>query len=140
MGYVCLQKDEVPAPLLQDCFHAVFGEEMPLDASFYKYDFIYIRHDADSNPIGFIMCKEVSKDQISLEYGGIKKEDRGFASMRNLHMVIEKLCENYKYVTAQAENKNFPMLKIYLAMGFKIMGVRTNPFGKVFVEFLKEIS
>lgn len=133
-----LQKSEVPAELLNYFMISCFGDTQGED--YYRYDFMYAFHDEDSKPSSFVLAREYAKDYIYLPFGGTIKGERGFTSVKNFHEMIEDLSHTYKYIGAHVRNDNYPMLKMYLAMKFEIIGTRSNPSKDVYVEFFKKVG
>jgi hypothetical protein len=133
-----LQKSEVPKELLDyfmlSCFGGTQGED------YYRYDFMYAFHDEESMPSSFVLAQEYAKDYIWLPFGGTIPSARGFTSVKNFHEMIEDLSHTYKHIGAQVRNDNYPMLKMYLAMKFEVIGTRRNPEGQIFLEFYKKVG
>ncbi len=85
---------------------------------------------------GYMTCKEMDAETVYIQYGGV------YPSFANsVHVVsgykkmLEDLLSTHKQLTTRIENVNVRMLKMAMALGFRITGVSVFK-EKTFVELL----
>jgi RimJ/RimL family protein N-acetyltransferase len=123
--------------LSRDAFVVTFGQARPAELD--RIDFALLAAESpDSRPGGFITCQERDRDTLYWQFGGTFPGTRGTASSFRYAQAALRWCqERYRQVTLSVHNQNTVMLKMALALGFRIVGVRVVS-GDIFVEHLLE--
>jgi hypothetical protein len=127
-------KNKVDRGFLEHLHLTTFGAELPHD--FFRYDALLIAGD-DTTMFSYTLVREISSETVELAWGGTSTEHRGFRSLKILSSFCEEVFKEYKYVTIQVHNKNYPMLKLALGNGFTIIGTRATESGDIYVIFNK---
>lgn len=133
-----IQKDQLDASFLENLHSTTFdfyksGEDFRVDGG-------YLSKEDDGAISGYVLYREISKGVIDLAYGAADKSHRGFLSLKNLHQFIELLFTHYEVVTTMVWNKNYKMLKMYMALGFDVVGTKLSHTGSLFVLLQKVIK
>jgi hypothetical protein len=81
----------------------------------------------------------MSKSKIELVYGGVTREDRGFKTLKTYRKFLSILFEKYLIIETLVMNTNYKMLKMYMALGFNIIGTKLlNKNGRILVVLEKQ--
>lgn len=133
-----LQKDQLDASFLQNLHSTTFdfyksGEDFRVDGG-------YISKEEDGSISGYVLYREISKGVIDLAYGAADQEHRGFKSLKNLNHFIELMFTQYEVITTMVWNKNYKMLKMYMALGFDVVGTKLSHTGGLFVLLEKVVK
>ena len=111
----------------------VFGTLKPKDWDRIDYALLALR-EGEPLPMAYVTCREVSRDCVYWQFGGVFPEVRGtFATWAIYKTFIEWARAKYKMVSTYTANDNYAYLKMALKAGFKIIGTR-NVDGQVFVD------
>ena len=132
-----VQRKDFPEGLMDNLMRGVFHNSAGED--YYRFDFALLCHDGNSVPTSFVTCKEVTKDDVYVDFGGTFPNQRGYVTYRNIQDMIKTLSEKYQTVFTHVQNTNYPMLKLYLHEKFEIIGVRVKKDGRIFCELKKEL-
>lgn len=111
--------------LLSEQAHAVvFGERKP--ASWDAIDYALVTEDATETLRAYVTCRKLSPDAVYIQYGGaFPTIKRTQAVVGDFLAILQRLAnDGVKSVGFLVENTNFPMLKLAMAVGFFISGVR----------------
>lgn len=118
--------------VLFDTHSLVFGDEIPEE--YFRYDFALFT-ELNGEPVSYTIVKERTSESAEMCFGGTVTDKRGIASKDSMTIFLATLCEQYKYVYCQTKNDNFPMLRLALSFGGKIVGVHQNFRNDMFVTF-----
>jgi ribosomal protein S8E len=110
---------------------AVFEDKV--EETFFRYDYALFTEDGNGEPISYTLCRELNEDTVEMAYGGTVKEHRGLSSKESMMMILNELLSTYKRAVFQTKNTNFPMLRLALSLGGKIIGVHQNPRNDMYV-------
>lgn len=89
---------------------------------------------------GYFTCKEMDSETLYIQHGGVFPNfSKTVHVMKGYQLMINWAREHFKNVWTRIENKNTPMLKMALQVGFIPTG--TTSFGdKLFIEMSMEVS
>lgn len=123
--------------LAQASHFVVFNENR--DPSLNRIDFALLMVDKKlDQPAGFVTIRELDKDSIYWQFGGIVPQYRkSINALQIFEHTIEWCKKDYKRITMLIKNDNFPMLKFAIYAKAKIIGCRIF-HGEVYVEHLIE--
>lgn len=108
--------------LSENTHKAVFAEVRPEHMD--RVAFVLLALD-DAEPVGYLTVQERDHDTAHLQYGGVFPPERGRPrAVRAWQMALNYLMERYKQATMFVANDNRAMLKLGLALGFKVVGMR----------------
>lgn len=109
-----------------------FLEDKP--AHLDRLDFALLVVNSADIPAGYITCREHDSESLYWQYGGTMPgtKDTVF-SLQVMKVLLDYCRTRYKRVTFLVENKNKPMLKMAMKVGFLITGMR-NYKGIVLLE------
>lgn len=106
----------------EDIHLNVFGEFRPKELN--RIDFVLMVWDGE-NPVGYVTCTEYDSKSIYMGYGGVlDHQKKSFKVFSAYKMILDHLKELYLRVNTLIENNNIPMLKLALAAGFLVTGIR----------------
>lgn len=118
---------EISAPIWKENFEqsahiSVFGEEFdPLRT---RMDYAILTVNEKDEMIIYMTVQEMDKYTAFLEYGGSFPDKRGSMEVfPAFSESVDYLLKKYNRVNFYTENKNFPMLKLGMKKGFKIVGL-----------------
>lgn len=104
------------------------------DPDFERIDFTLLAVSDSGTPMGFITCREHTKNQVYWQYGGSFPGTKDTILTYKIYEAAMRVCkENYSLITTLIENTNSVMLKMALKLGFIIVGVK-HLFSKTYVE------
>jgi hypothetical protein len=126
-----IEKDQLDEAFLQNLHSTTFDYFKPGDD--FKLDGGYLAQEKDGEISGYVVYRVISKKVIDLAYGGAAPEHRGFKTLKNLSKFIKSLLSSYDLVTTMVWNKNTKMLKIYMVLGFDIVGTKVSKNGSIYV-------
>ena len=114
-------------------FHEVKKPEMD------RIDFTLVVESEHGIMLQYGACRELDAESLYYQYGGSFPGTKGtIKSHRAFEALLTWARENgYKRVSFLVENTNTPMLKLALATGFLITGIR-HFHGLILLEHLKE--
>lgn len=126
-----LEKDQLDEGFLENLHSTTFdyfksGDDFRVDGG-------YLAQEKDGEISGYVIYRVISKKVIDLAYGGAAPEHRGFRTLKNLSKFIKLLLSSYDLVTTMVWNKNTKMLKIYMVLGFDIVGTKLSKNGQLYV-------
>jgi len=108
-----------------------FGEKRIEELN--KYHFV-IGSFIEDNFMGYSTCLEMDSETVYMQFGGVMPKYKKSHYVYSAYVKgLEVLKEHYKRAWTRIENKNKPMLKLALQVGFDITGIYNNN-GKIFVE------
>lgn len=96
--------------------YRVDGDDFRVDGAFFAKE--------DEELFGYVLYKELSNKKIDLVYGGVSKNDRGFKTLKTYRNFLALLSEKYDWAETLVVNTNYRMLKLYMALGFDIVGTK----------------
>lgn len=92
----------------------------------------------DEVPAAYVTCQELDSETVYWQYGGMFPSVKGTINAFRAYQSLVRTCfDSYPRVCFRVENKNLPMLKFALKLGFEIVGVRVYK-GKIFLEHVLE--
>lgn len=120
-----------------DAHKAVFNAVMPPEYD--RIDFALLAVDPEAGrPVAYLTARELDQESVYMKHGGAFDPLRGTFSSLSVYLEMLKwLREKYKRITTLVENTNNTYLRMALAAGFKIIGIR-NFNGSVLVELFLE--
>jgi hypothetical protein len=115
---------------------AVFSEVQPPE--FDRIDFaLIIAQEHDPKPLAYVTIRELDKETAYLKRGGAFDETLIHSRQAIYLTGIDWLMERYLRLTTLVENDNVRYLKLAMAAGFRVIGIR-NFKGSILLELLKE--
>lgn len=126
------------AVLSEKAHLVVFNEKKNAEND--RIDFALVCENEHEIPMGYVTCRETDAHTLYWQYGGMFPDTKG--SIKSLGVTkkfLEWCKERYKRVYFQVENTNAPMLKMAIACGFVIIGVR-NYKGSILVEHILDLE
>lgn len=114
---------------------ATFAENKPANWDRISYALLIVHNEIAQ---GYVTVRELDPDTVYWQFGGRFIPVRGSAmSLKLYRRLLEEQGKLSRYMTTFIENTNFPMLRLALAEGLKIIGIR-NALGTVLLELVKE--
>jgi ribosomal protein S18 acetylase RimI-like enzyme len=135
MEYLFASKEQLDKDFMQNLHTSSF--DYFVDADSFRVDAGYIAKDQEQF-FGYVLYRELSSDCVELVYGAVDRNLRGFKTFKTLYQFIKILFEKYSSITTMVWNKNHKMLKLYMALGFNITGIKMSPKNDLFVILNKE--
>ncbi len=104
-----------------------------------RIDFALLFVDREQDkPAGYVTAVEMDSETLYVQYGGVfSKYRKSIYPIQIIEAGLEWVFSQYKRLATRVENTNSAMLKIYLKLGFLIIGTRTFK-NKIYLELLKE--
>jgi len=128
---VKVSKEQMGGKFIEDLHKSIFGDSIPAD--YFRYDSCLITQDDDNNLVSYVLIREISSETIELGWGGTSKDSRGILSKISLDLFTQECLNHYENVTLQTCNKNLPMLRLALSLGYIVVGCRVANNGELFV-------
>ena len=122
MIFVGMTKEDLTPKFVEDLHLTIFGTVK--SSKDFRYDGGYAAQKEDGSLFGYLLFKELSDTEVELMYGGVEKDLRGFATLKVYKRFLNLMFEKYTSIVTSVWNKNLPMIKIYLALGFEIVGTK----------------
>lgn len=132
-----ITKDQLDANFMENLHSTTFDYFKPGED--FRVDGGYVAKEEDGSLSGFVLYREISKSVIDLAYGAAERSHRGFKSLKNLKHFIELMFNQYEVITTMVWNKNYKMLKMYMALGFDVVGTKMSHNGGLIV-LLEKVS
>lgn len=129
---------EIWPQLAENAHRAIFNE--PLPASQERIDFALFGVDEQSQPIGYITCKEIEPTVLQWSFGGVMpNRPKSYRNWLYFQSVLQKCAQlGYEQAFFRVRNTNTGMLKFALKAGAVIVGSRTIA-GNLWLEHLLEL-
>jgi hypothetical protein len=109
---------------------ACFGLERDEDMD--RIDFALFVHN-DKEPCCYATVIEIDKESVYMQHGGaLPSIGKTVHVFRGYSMMIGHLKQNYKNISTKVLNKNYPMIKMAMAVGLDIVGIEMND-GEIFL-------
>lgn len=123
--------------MAKDAHELVFGETRSLDLD--KCTHAYLCIDSKDEIAGYVTTIDMDSETLYWQHGGAMPEKRGTVlTISGMSKVLNACKEfGYKRVWFRVKNDNLPMLKLGLALGFKVIGTRFFE-NEIFVEMQNE--
>lgn len=103
---------------------ACFGEFRPRAMERFQFALLSTSDDGREH-LGYVTCKEADAETLYWQYGGAFPGTAGTTKAFRLFKEFLRWGKGrYNYISFLVENKNTPMLKMAMKMGFLITGVR----------------
>ncbi len=110
-------------PYAEAAAEAVFGVRRPGDLG--RFDFaLLLVNDAEDIPVAYVTCKELDDDTLYWQFGGPLPSLQGIHIFRVFAELVGWTLSRYERATMFIENENVPALRMAMAAGFRISGVR----------------
>lgn len=139
MQYVHATKDLLTPDFLHNLHISTFN--FNVDGDEFRIDGAFFAKEQNDDLYGYVLYKELSKSKIELVYGGVTKEERGYKTLAAYRNFLDLLFKQYSYVETSVVNTNHRMLKLYMALGFNIIGTKiTHKLHRVLVVLAKEVE
>lgn len=138
MEYVHSNKELLTEDFLKNLHASTFdyiveGNDFRIDGAFFAKE--------EEDLFAYILYKELSSKKIELVYGGVSIKDRGFKTLKTYRQFLELLSKQYIYIETSVVNTNYKMLKMYMALGFNIIGTKlSHKNNKVLVVLEKDLG
>lgn len=126
-----ITKDQLTPTFMEHLHSTTFDYFKPGED--FRVDGGYVAKEEDGSLSGYVLYREISKNAIDLAYGAVEKSHRGFKSLKNLNHFIELMSDRYEVITTMVLNKNYKMLKMYMALKFDVVGIKLSSKGGLFV-------
>lgn len=111
-----------------------FGETRHKE--FNRYDFAIIAESETGTPLAYSTIRENDAESAYMQYGGAFPSSKGTPlSYKGYVELVNHLKDRYKNINTLIENKNTPMLKFAMSVGFEIVGIR-NFKNEIYLEHL----
>jgi hypothetical protein len=129
-----------PAQWAEHCAHnahlACFGEILPPE--FERIDFALLAVATQTNtPVSYMTLRELDRESVYLKHGGAFDPARGTVMvLESYQAMIRHLDERYVRQSTLVLNTNIPYLKLAMAVGFRIVGIRFFK-GEIYCELLR---
>lgn len=131
--------DIIPAsdwhPFASSCHELVFGEFRRADVN--RFDFAIVTK-VDDRFFGYMTCKETDESTLYISYGGVFPDERGIKTLPVMKEVISRMSSEYLQIDTMVENVNVAILKLYLQLGFLVVGTSTLK-GATYLHLRKEV-
>lgn len=122
----------------ENAHRAVFEETKP--ASKERIDFALLAVTQEDEPISYLTARELDSDTLYWQFGGAFVKFRGTPySFKSYEAFVEWTKARYKRVVTYIENSNVKMLRMAMAVGYRITGIR-NYHGDVLLEHTMEFG
>ena len=99
--------------------------------------FVYIGQK-EGNYVGFMACYRHNIETAYIQYAGFLPEYQGYPVVPFLKQALAYVHEEFRYILALIQNDNVRALRVAMACGFKIIGIRQATDKTLLVELLKE--
>jgi ribosomal protein S18 acetylase RimI-like enzyme len=121
-------------------FHFVVFQEKR-EPYFDRIDYALLLTDSvKDHAIGFVTVRELDSFTAYLQHGGIIPQYQNSIIPYKCFMEVLKLLSGkYKRMSTLVRNDNFRMLKLYISIGAKIIGIRTFD-NEIYLEHLIEFN
>lgn len=94
----------------------------------------------DGKLYGYCTVRELDQDSIYWQYGGaFPPSEKSIRAVRAYEAFIKYCSDRYKRISTLVSNENIRYLRLAMAHGFRIIGVRTFR-QEIFVELLNEFE
>jgi hypothetical protein len=125
--------------LAADAHKVVFEEIRP--AYMDRIDYALLAVNRNSNvPLCYVTVRELDNESVYWQFGGAFPSAKdSIVAFRAYQAGLRWTKDRYERVTTLVENQNVRYLKMAMAMGFRIIGVRTFK-GQVLCELLLEFG
>lgn len=134
----CIKLEKLAWRELSESAHLIVFNEIKSSA-LDRVDFALLIEDEQNKPMAFVTCQELDAFSLYWQYGGAFPDTKDtIYSIRSFELFLTWAREKgYQRVGFRVENNNYPMLKLAMKCGFKIVGLRAYA-GYVLLEHLKE--
>lgn len=113
------------AYLSEDAHYTLFGTKKP--ASRDRIDYALGLETPEQELLGYMTVHEISSDCVYLQFGGAFKQGTAL-TFRGLQKFMDWFKEmGKKTIYTRVANTNTAMLRLYLKLGFLVVGVRVDP-------------
>jgi RimJ/RimL family protein N-acetyltransferase len=110
-----------------------FGSDRDSDHD--RIDFALVAYN-DEGPFGYCTVIEIDKNSAYMQHGGaFPNIEKSIYVSRCYALFVNWLRERYSVISTRILNQNVPMLKLAMAVGFRINGTYSED-GDVLVNFL----
>lgn len=98
--------------------------------------FLFLTDD-ESDVMGFASGFATKPTEIYMQWGGERKQYRGFKSKNRLRQLRDYLHDRgWKYILTTVSAENNQMLRLYLGIGYKVFGTKHSTDGMTYVELI----
>jgi hypothetical protein len=137
MKFLHADKELLNKDFLKNLHGATFDYDIEGDD--FRVDGGFFAEEEEGKIFGYILYREMSKSKIELVYGGVTREDREFKTLKTYRKFLSILFEKYLIIETLVMNTNYKMLKMYMALGFNIIGTKLlNKNGRILVVLEKQ--
>lgn len=113
-----------------------FGEKRP--TSLERIDYALILVDDKNEIAAFITCKEMDSETVYWQYGGAMPQYKEtIYSVKGYELLLNWARDHYNRIHTRIENRNLPMLRMALKLGFLVTGTMTFK-NKIYLELANE--
>lgn len=128
---VQIPKSKMEGKFLEDLHKSVFDMHIPHE--YFRYDGCLIAQNDKEEICTYALFREISSEVVELAWGGTAKDFRGVTSRMALDLFGQECLNYYENVTYQTHNKNIPMIKLGLSLGYIVVGTRIANNGDLFL-------
>lgn len=94
----------------------------------------YITQDESTKvPYGFMTLVEFDSESVYMQHGGNFPTSKGFLTLKTYQAMVDRARKQYKYISTRICNRNTPMIKLALHVGFLITGTQLDPHGDLYL-------
>lgn len=122
--------------MAEDAHVICFNEKRPSYVNRIDYALLVVDQKTDK-PVSYITVKEFDNETAYWQHGGGFPGTIGIPVYQAYRACIAYSKERYKRIFTLIENKNTPMLKMAMKVGFRIIGVK-NIANEIMLEHLIE--
>lgn len=114
-----------------------FGEIMPKTLERIDYALLAV---TEKESLMYVTCREIDEHSLYCQFGGAMPGAKGTpASREAADAIMAWIKSRYQRMGFMCENENYPMIRLAVNLGFKIVGLR-NVKGSVLLEHLVEFA
>lgn len=135
MEFLHATKEQLDNKFLENLHSSSF--DFFVDADNFRIDAGYLAKENETL-FGYALYRELSSDSVELVYGAVDRNLRGFKTFKTLYQFIQILLAKYSSISTMVWNNNHKMLKLYIALGFNIVGIKMSSKSELFVILNKE--
>jgi hypothetical protein len=113
-----------------------FGKTLPPGSE--RIDFALLAVHGEQ-AMGYVTCREQDAETVYWQFGGAFPGTKDTIRTFQGYRAFVDACRGYKRITTLIENTNTVMLKMAMAVGFRVVGVRAYK-GSILLEHLLEFK
>lgn len=124
-------------PMAENAHLVLFGDKRSGELN--RHHFVLVCF-AEGELGGYMTCIEMDSESVYIQYGGVFPTfEKTIHVLQGYGKLVGELKGKYKRCSTRIENKNIPMLKMALHIGFLVTGIHYFE-DKVFLELTYEFG